>query len=71
MMMNAYLKPEYIEKNQAAGKLIGVWYVKSLVEDESTLYDEMFGKTGKRVDVFYSDYHKNAMVARDKIQGAV
>ena len=28
MMNDGYLKPEFIEKNHAAGKLVGIWYAK-------------------------------------------
>ena len=73
LIHNNFLQQEFIEKNHAIGqgKLVGIWCttLKGKVKeaDEAAMYDKLFGKTGKRVDFFYSDHPSKAMKARDKI----
>ena len=66
-----YLEQDVIEKTQADGKVIGVWYWSSnqggpTTENED-IYERVFGKIGNKVDYFYSDNPLEAMRVRDLI----
>ena len=53
-----------IEQARNSGKKFGVWFSKKAVKEES-MYDTLFGKTGKRVDYIVSNQPQKAMKARD------
>jgi len=63
-----YLEQDVIEQTQSDGKFLGVWYWTVTDTENNTVYDKLFGKTGKIVDFFFSDKPLEAMRARDLIQ---
>ena len=50
-----YLDQDVIENIQTAGKLVAVWYWTKTESENTKAYDLLFGKTGNKVDYFYSD----------------
>ena len=67
---NAFLRQEHIEKTHAGNKLVGLFcdsFKGKNEAEEAKLYDKAFGKAGKTVDLFYSDFPSKAMKARNKI----
>ena len=61
----SFLSEDMIDNSRKAGKKIATWYGKSDKSESQDTYDYLFGKTGKRVDLFYSNFPVKAMKARD------
>ena len=56
-----------IEPVQQAGFTVGIWYCTKVAAETDQVYNLVFGKTGKAVDLLYSDDPVKAMRARDAI----
>lgn len=63
-----YLEQNVIEQTQADDKLLAVWIWTCTETENNNVYDYLFGKTGRAIDLFYSDEPLEAMRARDLIQ---
>ena len=62
-----YLDQDVIEKTQTNGNAVAVWYWTKTESENDQVYNLLFGKTGNKVDYFYSDQPMEAMRARDAI----
>ena len=62
------LQQPVIKPAQDAGKTVGIWYVADVATENDEMYEVVFGKTGQKVDLFYSDHPLAAMKARDRLQ---
>ena len=60
-----YLDQDAIEQIQTSGKSVAVWYWTKTEAENEKAYNLLFGKTGNKVDYFYSDFPLEAMRARD------
>ena len=50
-----YLDQAVIRKTQTNGKAVAVWYWTETESENAKVYDLLFGKSGIKVDYFYSD----------------
>lgn len=50
-----YLDQDVIEKTQTNGNAVAVWYWTKTESENNQVYNLLFGKTGNKVDYFYSD----------------
>ena len=50
-----YLDQDVIEKTQTNGNAVAVWYWTKTESENEKVYNLLFGKTGNKVDYFYSD----------------
>jgi len=49
------LDQDVIERTQTKGKSLAVWFWTETESESTKNYNLLFGKTGRRVDYFYSD----------------